>query len=53
MLTVSHTVPLAAHAGSSPPPEIALDRPYREAREAFETVPLASQKMSSPWRTRT
>ena len=29
---------LAAHAGSSPPPEIALDRPYREAREAFERL---------------
>ncbi|MSQ50193.1 MAG: sigma-54-dependent Fis family transcriptional regulator [Betaproteobacteria bacterium] len=28
---------LAAHAGSSPP-EIALDRPYREAREAFERL---------------
>ena len=27
---------LAANAGASPPPEIALDRPYREAREAFE-----------------
>ena len=29
---------LAAHAGSSPPPEIALDRPYREARETFERL---------------
>ncbi|HTO78946.1 MAG TPA: helix-turn-helix domain-containing protein, partial [Methylocystis sp.] len=29
---------LAALAGSSPPPEIALDRPYREAREAFERL---------------
>ena len=29
---------LAAHAGSPPPPEIALDRPYREAREAFERL---------------
>jgi two-component system, NtrC family, nitrogen regulation response regulator NtrX len=29
---------LAAHAGSSPPPEIALDRPYREARDAFERL---------------
>jgi DNA-binding NtrC family response regulator len=29
---------LAAHAGTSPPPEIALDRPYREAREAFERL---------------
>ena len=29
---------LAAHAGASPPPEIALDRPYREAREAFERL---------------
>lgn len=29
---------LAAHADSSPPPEIALDRPYREAREAFERL---------------
>jgi len=29
---------LAAHAGSSPPPEFALDRPYREAREAFERL---------------
>ncbi len=29
---------LAAHAGPSPPPEIALDRPYREAREAFERL---------------
>ncbi len=29
---------LAAHAGSAPPPEIALDRPYREAREAFERL---------------
>ena len=29
---------LAAHAGSSPSPEIALDRPYREAREAFERL---------------
>ena len=29
---------LAAHAGSGPPPEIALDRPYREAREAFERL---------------
>jgi two-component system, NtrC family, nitrogen regulation response regulator NtrX len=29
---------LAAHAGTSQPPEIALDRPYREAREAFERL---------------
>ena len=29
---------LAAHAGSAPPPEFALDRPYREAREAFERL---------------
>jgi len=29
---------LAAHAGSTPPPEIALDRPYREARDAFERL---------------
>lgn len=29
---------LAAHAGAAPPPEIALDRPYREAREAFERL---------------
>jgi DNA-binding NtrC family response regulator len=29
---------LAAHAGASAPPEIALDRPYREAREAFERL---------------
>jgi DNA-binding NtrC family response regulator len=29
---------LAAHASASPPPEIALDRPYREAREAFERL---------------
>ena len=29
---------VAAHAGSSPPPEIALDRPYREARDAFERL---------------
>jgi DNA-binding NtrC family response regulator len=29
---------VAAHAVSSPPPEIALDRPYREAREAFERL---------------
>jgi DNA-binding NtrC family response regulator len=29
---------LVAHAGTSPPPEIALDRPYREAREAFERL---------------
>jgi len=29
---------LDAHAGSAPPPEIALDRPYREAREAFERL---------------
>jgi two-component system nitrogen regulation response regulator NtrX len=29
---------LAAHAGASPPPEIALDRPYREARDAFERL---------------
>ena len=29
---------LAAHAGSAPPPEIALDRPYREARDAFERL---------------
>ncbi len=29
---------LAAHAGPAPPPEIALDRPYREAREAFERL---------------
>jgi DNA-binding NtrC family response regulator len=29
---------LAAHGGSAPPPEIALDRPYREAREAFERL---------------
>ena len=29
---------LVAHAGSSPPPEIALDRPYREARETFERL---------------
>jgi DNA-binding NtrC family response regulator len=29
---------LAAHAGASPPPEIALDRPYREARETFERL---------------
>ena len=29
---------LTAQGGSSPPPEIALDRPYREAREAFERL---------------
>jgi two-component system nitrogen regulation response regulator NtrX len=29
---------LDAHAGTAPPPEIALDRPYREAREAFERL---------------
>jgi two-component system nitrogen regulation response regulator NtrX len=29
---------LATLAASSPPPEIALDRPYREAREAFERL---------------
>jgi DNA-binding NtrC family response regulator len=29
---------LAALAGPAPPPEIALDRPYREAREAFERL---------------
>jgi len=29
---------LAAHAGPTAPPEIALDRPYREAREAFERL---------------
>jgi DNA-binding NtrC family response regulator len=29
---------LVAHAGTAPPPEIALDRPYREAREAFERL---------------
>jgi DNA-binding NtrC family response regulator len=29
---------LAAHAGTSLPPEIAFDRPYREAREAFERL---------------
>ena len=29
---------LAAHAGATPPPEIALDRPYREARETFERL---------------
>jgi DNA-binding NtrC family response regulator len=29
---------LAAHAGSAPPPEFGLDRPYREAREAFERL---------------
>ncbi len=29
---------LAAREPSDPPPEIALDRPYREAREAFERL---------------
>jgi DNA-binding NtrC family response regulator len=29
---------LNAHAQSAPPPDIALDRPYREAREAFERL---------------
>ncbi len=29
---------VAAHAGAVAPPEIALDRPYREAREAFERL---------------
>ncbi len=29
---------LAAQAGSAPPPEVTLDRPYREAREAFERL---------------
>ncbi|MBM3352913.1 MAG: sigma-54-dependent Fis family transcriptional regulator [Betaproteobacteria bacterium] len=29
---------LAAHAGPAAAPEIALDRPYREAREAFERL---------------
>jgi DNA-binding NtrC family response regulator len=29
---------LSAHAQSAPPSEIALDRPYREAREAFERL---------------
>jgi DNA-binding NtrC family response regulator len=29
---------LSAHASAVPPPEIALDRPYREAREAFERL---------------
>ena len=31
---------LAAHAGPRTPPEVALDRPYREAREAFERAVL-------------
>ncbi|HVC13097.1 MAG TPA: helix-turn-helix domain-containing protein, partial [Burkholderiales bacterium] len=29
---------LGAHAGPSAPPELGLDRPYREAREAFERL---------------
>jgi two-component system nitrogen regulation response regulator NtrX len=29
---------LGALAGTAPPPEIGLDRPYREAREAFERL---------------
>jgi two-component system, NtrC family, nitrogen regulation response regulator NtrX len=29
---------LGSLAGTAPPPEIALDRPYREAREAFERL---------------
>ncbi|MCC6211626.1 MAG: sigma-54-dependent Fis family transcriptional regulator [Burkholderiales bacterium] len=29
---------LAAHSGAAAPPEFALDRPYREAREAFERL---------------
>jgi two-component system, NtrC family, nitrogen regulation response regulator NtrX len=29
---------MSAHAQAAPPPEIALDRPYREAREAFERL---------------
>jgi DNA-binding NtrC family response regulator len=29
---------LGALTGSAPPPEIGLDRPYREAREAFERL---------------
>jgi DNA-binding NtrC family response regulator len=29
---------LGSMAGTAPPPEIALDRPYREAREAFERL---------------
>jgi len=29
---------LAAHASPATPPEFALDRPYREAREAFERI---------------
>ena len=29
---------LGALAGAAPPPEIGLDRPYREAREAFERL---------------
>ena len=29
---------LSDQAGSGPPPDIALDRPYREAREAFERL---------------
>ncbi len=29
---------LAAHAAPGAPPEVALDRPYREAREAFERI---------------
>jgi DNA-binding NtrC family response regulator len=29
---------LSAHTQAAPPPEIALDRPYREAREAFERL---------------
>ncbi|OGA17819.1 MAG: transcriptional regulator [Betaproteobacteria bacterium RIFCSPLOWO2_02_FULL_66_14] len=29
---------LAAHASPAAPPELALDRPYREAREAFERI---------------
>jgi DNA-binding NtrC family response regulator len=29
---------LAVHGDSAPPPEIALDRPYREAREVFERL---------------
>ncbi len=29
---------VAAHAGPSSPPELALDRPYREARETFERL---------------
>ena len=40
---------LTAHAGAAPPPEIALDRPYREALSSGEALEILRQEAMHGW----